>query len=50
MEMPSKERLLAKIREDKEQAQQPPSPESLGSNEDEIYETLRNNPDLMNQV
>jgi len=50
MEMPSKERLLAKIREEKEQAEQPPAPEELGGNEDEIYETLRNNPDLIDQV
>jgi len=50
MEMPSKERLLAKIREQKEQQQQPMQPDDLGGNEDEIYETLRNNPELANQV
>ena len=50
MEMPSKERLLAKIREEKEQAEQPPAPEELGGNEEEIYETLRNNPELIDQV
>lgn len=50
MEMPSKERLLAKIREEKEQQGQPPAPEELGGNEDEIFETLRNNPTLIDQV
>ena len=50
MEMPSKERLLAKIREEKEQAEQPPAPEELGGNEEEIYETLRNNPDLIDKI
>ena len=50
MEMPSKERLLAKIREQKEQQQQPMQPDDLGGNEDEIFETLRNNPELANQV
>ena len=50
MEMPSKERLLQKIREEKEQAQQPPSPEQLGGSEDEIYETLMNDPELASKM
>ena len=50
MEMPSKERLLKKIREEKEQAEQPMSPDELGGNEDEIYETLMNDPELMGKV
>ena len=50
MEMPSKERLLQKIREKKEQAQQPPSPEQLGGSEDEIYETLMNDPELASKM
>ena len=51
MEMPSKERLLAKIREDKEQQEeQQAETQDLGASEDEIYETLRNNPELMDQV
>ena len=50
MEMPSKERLLQKIREEKEQAGQPPSPEQLGGSEDEIYETLMNDPELASKM
>ncbi len=54
MEMPAKERLLAKIREEKKQAQeqanQPITPDQLGGNEDEIYETLRNDPELLGKV
>jgi len=50
MEMPSKERLLTKIREEKAQAEQPMRPEELGGSEDEIYENLINNPELMDQV
>ncbi len=50
MEMPSKERLLAKIREEKEQANQPITPDQLGSNEDEIYDALINDPELMGKV
>jgi hypothetical protein len=50
MEMPSKERLLEHIRKEKEAQEQPPAPEELGGNECKIYETLLNNPELMNQV
>lgn len=50
MEMPSKERLLQKIREEKEQAGQPPSPEQLGGSEDEIFETLMNDPELASKM
>ena len=50
MEMPSKERLLEHIRKEKEKSEQPMTPDQLGGNEDEIYETLINNPELMNQV
>lgn len=50
MEMPSKERLLEHIRKEKEQTEQPMTPDQLGGNEDEIYEALINNPELMDQV
>ena len=50
MEMPAKERLIKKIREEKEAQNQPMTPEQLGGNEDEIYETLRNNPELADKV
>ena len=50
MEMPAKERLIKKIREEKEAQNQPMTPEQLGGNEDEIYESLRNNPELADKV
>lgn len=50
MEMPSKERLLAKIREQKAESEQPMTPDQLGSNEDEIYEALMNDPSLVDKV
>jgi len=50
MEMPSKERLLEHIRKEKEEAEQPMSPDQLGGSEDEIYETLMNDPELMGKV
>ena len=50
MEMPHKERLLEHIRKEKEAQEQPPAPEELGVSEDEIFETLMNNPELANDV
>ena len=50
MEMPHKERLLEHIRKEKEAQEQPPAPEELGGSEDEIFETLMNNPELANDV
>lgn len=50
MELPGKDRLLKKIREEKAQAEQPMTPDQLGSNEDEMYEALREDPSLMQKV
>ncbi|HIG58182.1 MAG TPA: hypothetical protein EYF95_08085 [Flavobacteriales bacterium] len=54
MELPGKERLLAKIREEKAKAEAeenaPVTPDQLGGNEDEIYETLMENPELADKV
>jgi len=50
MEMPSKERLLEHIRKEKEKAEQPMTPDQLGGNEDEIYKTLMENPELADKV
>jgi len=51
MEMPGKERLLKRMREQAEaQEEQGLNPSELGGSEDEIYEQLRNNPELMNEI
>ena len=51
MELPGKERLLNKMREQKEaQAQQPGMSDQMGEDPNQIFEQLRNNPELAQQV
>lgn len=51
MEMPGKDRLIKRMREQAEQQEaEGIDPTTLGANEDEIYEQLRNDPELINQV